>query len=98
MHTLGGNEELALHGVTSHCWDRRDGPPRGHNQWGEPPKELSTYHITQVGSKMNTQHHWQALWRGKGLENATMEKASPPSRGKRGNAELKGQQQKHRQT
>lgn len=55
MHTLGGNEELALHGVTSHCWDRRDGPPRGQgdrNQRGGPPEELSTHTLLRLEAKL----------------------------------------------
>lgn len=55
MHTLGGNEELALHGVASHCWDRRDGPPRGQgdrNQWGEPPEEFSTHTLLRLEAKL----------------------------------------------
>lgn len=38
--------------------------------------ETST-HVTQVGSKMKTQHHWRAAWRGQGLEYNTAENASP---------------------
>jgi len=48
-------------------------------------------YVTQVGSKINTWHHWRALWRGRGLGTTTMEKASPPNRCKGGSdAELKG--------
>ena len=43
-------------------------------------------HFTQVGSKIKTWHHWRALWRGRGLETITMEKASPPNNRCKGGA------------
>lgn len=73
---LGGNEELALHIVTGHCWDGEDGPPQGrggHDQQREHRRNSA--HVTLVGSKTKTQQHWWAIWRVQGLENNTIERA-----------------------
>lgn len=86
------NEELALHVVTSHCQDGREGPPRGRESMTNRGNtgETSTHTVTQVRSKdENPTLPSGAAWRGQGLEYNTRRMPAPCGRC-RSDAEFRG--------
>lgn len=87
VHTpLRGNEELALHAVTSHCWNGEE-PPRGLDPQGE--HGINTARTLYSGWKLNKTPpalagHVEGWELGQSLR-----EAAPCARGE-GSAELKG--------